>query len=92
MFELNHTIYAFDKFQIDTQKRLLLCDGRQVQLKPKAFDLLVALIESGGRDISKDELMERVWENQIVEEANLTVTISYLRKILGEKRAKSVSL
>jgi len=89
MFELNHTIYAFDKFQIDTRKRLLLCDGQQVQLKPKAFDLLVALIESGGRDISKDELMERVWENQFVEEANLTVTISYLRKILGDKTGEN---
>lgn len=82
---MNHTIYAFDKFQIDTQKRLLLRDGQPVQLTSKAFDLLLALIESDGHEITKDELMERVWHNQIVEDANLTVTMSHVRKALGEK-------
>jgi len=82
---MNQTIYAFDRFQIDAQKRLLMCDGQPVQLTSKAFDLLIALIESGGREITKDELMERVWANQIVEDANLTVTMSYVRKALGEK-------
>lgn len=82
---MNQTIYAFDKFQIDRQRRLLLCEGQPVQLTSKAFDLLLALIETDGREITKDELMERVWSNQIVEDANLTVTMSHLRKALGEK-------
>jgi len=82
---MKHTIYAFDKFQLDTQKRLLLREGQPVQLTSKAVDLLIALIESGGREITKDELMERVWSNQIVEDANLTVTMSHIRKALGEK-------
>jgi DNA-binding winged helix-turn-helix (wHTH) protein len=56
-----------------------------VQVTSKAFDLLLALIESGGIEITKEELMERVWANQIVEDANLTVTMSQLRKALGEK-------
>jgi len=82
---MKHTIYAFDKFQIDVQKRLLLRDGQPVQLTSKAFDLLLALIESGGREITKDELMEKIWHDQIVEDANLTVTMSHVRKALGEK-------
>lgn len=82
---MNQTIYAFDRFQIDPQKRLLLRDGEPVQLTSKAFDLLIALIESEGREITKDELMGKIWRDQIVEDANLTVTMSHVRKALGEK-------
>ncbi len=78
----------FDGFQLDPHKRLLLRDGHAVQLSSKAFDLLLALVESGGREISKDELMERVWADQIVEDANLTVTMSHLSKALGEKASE----
>jgi Tol biopolymer transport system component/DNA-binding winged helix-turn-helix (wHTH) protein len=85
MLEPDRMIYSFDGFQLDARKRLLVRDGQPVQVTSKAFDLLLALIESGGCEISKDELMERVWTNQIVEDANLTVTMSQLRKALGEK-------
>jgi DNA-binding winged helix-turn-helix (wHTH) protein/TolB-like protein/tetratricopeptide (TPR) repeat protein len=85
MLEPERMIYTFDGFQLDARKRLLLRDGKPVQLKSKVFDLLLALVESGGREISKEELMERVWAGQIVEDANLTVTMSLLRKALGEK-------
>lgn len=78
-------IICFDQFQVDAQKRRLLREGQPVRLTSKAFDLLLALLESGGRELSKDELLERVWHDQIVEEANLTVTMSQLRKALGEK-------
>src|SRR5205085_9603240 len=78
-------LYAFDQVQLDAQKRLLLRAGLPVQLTAKAFDLLLALIESGGREVTKDELMARVWRDQIVEDANLTVTMSHLRKALGER-------
>jgi DNA-binding winged helix-turn-helix (wHTH) protein/TolB-like protein/tetratricopeptide (TPR) repeat protein len=85
MLEPDRTIYTFDGFQLDARKRLLMRDGHAVQLSSKAFDLLLTLVESGGREISKEELMERVWTDQIVEDANLTVTMSHLRKALGEK-------
>ena len=78
-------ICSFDGFQLDARKRLLMRDGQPVQVTSKAFDLLLALIESGGGEITKEELIERVWANQIVEDANLTVTMSQLRKALGEK-------
>jgi serine/threonine-protein kinase len=64
---------------------VLLRDGQPIQLTSKAFDLLLALVESQGRELGKEELMERVWANQIVEDANLTVTMANLRKALGEK-------
>ena len=85
MLETNGAIYVFDGFQIDRQKRLLLRDGRPVPLTAKCFDLLLALVETRGREISKDELLERIWPGQVVEEGNLTVTMSHLRKALGEK-------
>lgn len=85
MLEPERMIYTFDGFQLDARKRLLLRDGHAVQLSSKAFDLLLALVESGGREITKEELMERVWTGQIVEDANLTVTMSHVRKALGEK-------
>lgn len=57
-----------------------------VALSAKAFDLLLTLVESGGELVSKDALFESVWHGQIVEESNLTVHISQIRKVLGENR------
>src|SRR5215813_3900316 len=85
MVEETRTSYSFDRFTVDPNRRLLLCEGKPVQLTSKAFDLLLALVESEGRELTKDELMGRVWAHQIVEDANLTVTMAQLRKALGER-------
>lgn len=85
LLQPDRLIYSFGGFQLDPRKRLLLREGQTVPLSSKAFDLLLALVESGGRELAKDELMERVWADQLVEDANLTVTMSHLRKALGEK-------
>jgi DNA-binding winged helix-turn-helix (wHTH) protein/tetratricopeptide (TPR) repeat protein len=77
-------LYEFGKFLCDPREQLLLCDGKPVALSPKSFDILVALIRSKGRLLMKDELMQQVWPDSFVEEANLTVNISALRKVLGE--------
>ena len=79
------TIYSFEGFIVDPNRRVLLRDGQPIQLTSKAFELLLALVESHGRELDKEELMQRVWANQIVEDANLTVTMANLRKALGEK-------
>ena len=78
----------FDEFEIDLERRRLLRDGEVVALKSKAFDLLVALAENRGELLTKDRLFEMVWDDQIVEENNLTVHIAALRKALGEKRGE----
>jgi DNA-binding winged helix-turn-helix (wHTH) protein/tetratricopeptide (TPR) repeat protein len=77
-------LYEFGKFRCDPREHLLLCAGKPVSLSPKSFEILVALIQSNGRLLTKDELMEQVWPDSFVEEANLTVNISTLRKVLGE--------
>lgn len=76
--------YAFGPFQLDTRERRLLRHGEVVPLTLKAFDLLQVLVENQGRLLHKEELLRRVWPDAIVEENNLTVTISALRKALDE--------
>ncbi len=77
-------LYEFGPFRLDTADRLLLRDGNPVQLPPKAFEMLVLLIERSGRLVEKDELMKALWPNSFVEEANLNHHVWTLRKSLGE--------
>jgi len=84
--EPKHKI-SFAEFELDVGKRRLRRDGREeVHLNPKAFDVLVFLAENAGRIVSKDEILNAVWESQFVEEANLAVQISTLRKALGDQK------
>ena len=78
--------FSFGEFELDLAKRLLLRHGDPVALNAKAFDLLKILIENRGRVLGREELIDKVWENQFVEENNLSVQISTLRKIFGEKK------
>src|SRR5262245_26812291 len=77
-------VYEFGAFRLDSAERLLWRDGAVVPLQPKVFDLLLALLERHGRLVEKDELMNAVWPDTIVEEANLANNISILRKTLSE--------
>jgi Tol biopolymer transport system component/DNA-binding winged helix-turn-helix (wHTH) protein len=79
-------IYRFDEFQVDVRKRVLLRAGKLIALNSRAFDLLLALVTSDGRELSKEQLMQMVWQDQIVEENNLAVHIYNLRKILGKRK------
>lgn len=78
-------IYEFGHFQFDAAERLLFRDGRAVALPPKAANTLSILIEHRGHLVEKEDLMRSVWPDVCVEEANLPVTISLLRKTLGDK-------
>lgn len=78
--------YEFGPFQLDPKERLLLQDGRPISLTPKAFDLLVVLVESSGHLVERTELLKAVWQGSVVEEQNLSVTISFLRKALSDDR------
>ena len=77
---------TFAEFELDTVHRRLLREGETVALHAKAFDLLAFLIANKGRVVSKDEILEAVWAEQFVEESNLVVQISILRKALGETK------
>jgi TolB-like protein/DNA-binding winged helix-turn-helix (wHTH) protein len=77
-------IYEFGRFRIDKQERTLWRDGSPVPLTPKAFEVLLLLVERSGRLVEKDALMNQVWADSFVEEGNLKVTVSMLRKVLEE--------
>lgn len=77
-------IYEFGPFRLIPEEQQLLRDNQIVPLTPKSFDLLVVLVESRGHLIEKGELLKRVWPDSFVEEANLSVKISALRRALGE--------
>lgn len=76
--------YEFGPFRVDAANRLLLRHGEVVPLPPKAFDILLTLVEDNGQVLQKEELMQRVWPDSFVEEANLSNQIFTLRKALGK--------
>src|SRR5688500_18777292 len=88
MQSLSPRIYRFNDFELDALKRQLLRRGQPVTLQPKAFDLLLVLVENGERLMTRDELLNLVWPDQIVEESNLTGHMSALRKGLGEQKGE----
>jgi DNA-binding winged helix-turn-helix (wHTH) protein/tetratricopeptide (TPR) repeat protein len=75
--------YAFGPFMLVPAERLLLRNGNPVRLTPKAFALLVLLVEHTGRVLGKDQLLEALWPGRFVIEANLTKHIWMLRRALG---------
>jgi TolB-like protein/DNA-binding winged helix-turn-helix (wHTH) protein/lipopolysaccharide biosynthesis regulator YciM len=77
-------IYEFGPFRLIPEERQLLRDDQPVPLTDKPFDLLLALVENSGRLIKKGELMELVWPDASVEEANLSVNMTAVRRALGE--------
>jgi len=74
---------SLGRFVLEPASRGLLVDGEPIKIGARAFDLLAVLIERRERVVSKDELMERVWPGVSVEESNLQVQVSALRKLLG---------
>lgn len=80
----DNRVYEFDSFILDENEKVLLRNGERVQLTPKALEMLIVFVSRAGLVLEKEELMEIVWPDTFVEEANLAVTISMLRKALGE--------
>jgi DNA-binding winged helix-turn-helix (wHTH) protein/tetratricopeptide (TPR) repeat protein len=77
-------IFEFGPFLVDPADRTALRDGLPLAMTPKVFDTLVYLIRNRGRLLSKDELLKGIWPATFVEEVNLAVNISALRKLFGE--------
>ncbi len=76
--------YRFGPFLINRQTRQVFRHHDLLAISPKAFDLLLALIESNGEVVEKSALLQRVWPDVRVEEINLLVHISALRKAFGD--------
>jgi DNA-binding winged helix-turn-helix (wHTH) protein len=78
--------FEFGRFRVLRRQRRLLADGVPVELGTRAFDILMVLLEADGALITKEELLSRVWPGIFVEQDNLKLHISTLRKALGEDR------
>ncbi|MBV8118607.1 MAG: winged helix-turn-helix domain-containing protein, partial [Alphaproteobacteria bacterium] len=76
--------YALGPFRVDARNKLLFHGSEPLRLGQRSIALLLALVERPGAVVSKDALIEAAWPNQAVEESNLTVQITALRRVLGE--------
>jgi DNA-binding winged helix-turn-helix (wHTH) protein len=84
--------FRFGRFELDAASRALTKDGRAVRLGSRAFDILVILVSRAGEIVSKDELIAAVWPNLHVEENNLRVHLTALRRVLDETQAEATSI
>jgi eukaryotic-like serine/threonine-protein kinase len=77
------TSYQFGPFRLEPAERRLLREGTPVPLTPKAFDLLVLLVEQAGHLMKKSDLLDELWPGVFVEEVNLAQNVSAIRRALG---------
>src|SRR5262249_47058470 len=84
------TTYRFGSVEVQADRRVLLVDGKPAALGARAFDVLLTLAERVGRPVSKTELFDAVWPGVVVEENNLQVQISTLRKVLGSRAIATI--
>ena len=80
----------FDRFEVRPRERRVLVDREPAALGARAFDILLALIERRDRLVPKSELLDIVWPDTVVEENNLQVHISALRKLLGQSAIATI--
>jgi len=81
-------VYEFGACRLETAERLLLRAGERVALTPKAFDTLLILVQSNGHLVRKHDLMQQLWPDAVVEEANLARNVWAIRKALGEREGE----
>src|SRR3954470_298723 len=84
MSRQNTQVFEFGQFQLIPEEHQLLSNGKPVPLTPKSFDLLKVLVENAGHLVEKGQLMSLVWPDSFVEEANLSVKMTEVRRTLGE--------
>ena len=84
------SVYAFGPFILDPAERRLTRDGRRVAVPGKAWQILVLLVEAGGRLVSHETFRQRLWPNVVVEDRTLTVHMSTLRKTLVDGSADAI--
>lgn len=78
--------FEFENFRLDPSHLLLFRGSEQIDLAPRVIETLVALVNNNGRILNKDELMQLVWPDTVVDESNIFQNLYLLRKTLGIKR------
>ena len=82
----NNRVYQFEEFRLDAAHLMLSRGGEEIPLVPKAVETLRVLVEQRGKILSKDELMNAIWTDSVVEESNLAQYLHILRKTLGKRQ------
>lgn len=82
--------YEFGEFRLDAVGRVLFRSGELLALTPKAIEVLTLLVEHAGNPVGKEELIQKVWADTIVEEGSLTFHVSMLRKALGDNCIETI--
>jgi len=77
-------VYEFGPFRLNPDEGVLLRQGQEVPLTPKAYEILLCLLQHAGHILGKDALMHEIWPDTFVEEGNLKANISVLRRALGD--------
>lgn len=90
MAERDTSIYSFSRFRLDAAERLFFDGEATLQMPPKLFDTLLMLVANAGRVLSKERMLEEVWDGSFVEENNLAQNISQLRRVLGAEMIETV--
>lgn len=89
--EKPRVIYEFGPYRLDVANYRLFRRTQEINLGPKAFDFLVVLLRHAGQTLTKAELLATVWKDAIVEENNLSVCVTKLRKVLGQEYVETVA-
>jgi TolB-like protein len=85
-----HLAFEFYNLYINLSERTVFRNKEQVKIPAKEFDILSILIEKNGDIATKDEILERIWKDSFVEEGNIAVHISNLRKLLGDNKSEPI--
>src|ERR1700686_1279937 len=90
MHVTNEKIFCFGKFTLDLRRGCLRAGDREVELRPKSFEVLRYLIENAGRLVTKDELIKAVWPNVTVTDESLTRCVSEVRQAIADADQKII--
>jgi len=77
-------LYLFEDYALDTDRRELVKADRSIAVQPPVFDMLAFFIANRGRVVTKDELIEAVWDGRVVSESTLTSRINATRSAIGD--------
>ena len=80
--------YDFENFRIDPDERVLFCEGKPLPLTPKAFQMLLILVQNRGHVVDKEKLMDEIWADSCVEEGSLSVNARRLRMALNDDASR----
>ena len=84
MQAVSRQVFCFEGFTLDLGRGCLRSDDREIELRPKSFEVLRYLVEHAGRLVPKDEFVKAVWPNVIVSDESLTRCMSEVRLALGD--------